>query len=147
MQDPGVSPSPKLPKRRFQGFAAFAALAALLCTGASSPSGCNSSQFNIGPSKGEVVGAVAGVSAVAVVAVLVAENHSRHTLKGCLVSGQNGLELRTSDQRYQLAGDVLKLNPGDRVRVHGSHLKKTAEPAGQNVFTVESLQKNYGPCR
>lgn len=137
--------------KRSKGVVAFAALTVFLCSGfQSSPSSCgssNSSLGSIGPSKGEVVGAIAGVGAVVAVAVLLEVNHSHHTLKGCVVSNGSGFELRTSDSKhYQLDGDVSKIHVGDKVKIHGSRIKREKNDTGDQVFKVESLSKAYGPC-
>ena len=60
-------------------------LAALLLSGATSPQSCNTtpqSFGNIGPSKGEIIGAAVGVVAVVVVGtvVLVEVHNSLHTI-------------------------------------------------------------------
>ena len=132
---------------RHRGIAAFVALGALLCSGASSPTACKSSG-SIGPTTGEVIGAAVGVGAVIAAVVLVEVNHSHHTLKGCVLSGPNGLELQTSDSKtYSLDGDAATIKPGDRVKIHGSRVKKTKGQSGSQVFKVEKLNKDYGPCK
>jgi hypothetical protein len=102
-----------------------------------------------GPSGGEVAGAVVGVSAgVAVVVAVVAVNHSHHVKTGCVVSGPQGLELQTSDSKsYALEGDTANLKVGDRVKVHGSKVKKAKDAAGPDVFKVQQLNKDYGACQ
>jgi hypothetical protein len=149
---PGTNPSatPKTsfpPNRRF-GIAAFAVLAVLLCSGATAPTGCPSGG-QIGPSEGQVVGATVGIVAVIAVGVvvLVEVNHGHHTLSGCVVAGPDGLELVTSDsKRYQLEGDPASVKVGDRVKFHGSKVKKTKDSSGDRVFKVETIKKDYGPC-
>jgi hypothetical protein len=141
-------PRPQSPVNRRFGIAAFAGLTVLLCSGATSPSGCPSG--SIGPSNGEVVGAAIGVGAAVtavVVVTAVAVNNSHHVLKGCVVTGANGLELQTSDaKRYALDGDAASIKVGDRVKLHGSKVKKTKDTTGDQVFRVEKLKKDYGPC-
>ncbi|HET6169872.1 MAG TPA: hypothetical protein VFE01_06810, partial [Terracidiphilus sp.] len=57
--------------RRF-GIAVFAGLAVLLCSGSTSPTGCQGSSLgNIGPSNGEVIGAAVGIGAVIAIAIIV----------------------------------------------------------------------------
>lgn len=145
--NPSVPPKSSSPRNHRLGIAAFAGLAVLLCSGATAPTGCPSGQ--IGPSDGEVVGAAVGIAAVIAVGVvvLVEVNHSHHTLSGCVVPGPNGLELVTSDsKRYQLEGDPSSVKAGDRVKFHGSKVKKTRDSSGDQVFKVETIKKNYGPC-
>jgi hypothetical protein len=135
--------------RRF-GVAAIGALAVLLCSGAStSPSASQSSSGTIGASNGEVVGGAVGIVAglTAIVVILVEINHSHHTLNGCVFAGPNGLELQTSDsKRYMLEGDAASIKVGDRVKLHGSKVKKAKDTVGDQVFKVEKLNRDYGPC-
>jgi len=147
--DTGNSPAPKPPspsRRRF-GIAAFAGLTVFLCSGATSPTACPSG--NIGPSNGEVIGVAVGAVAVVVVGVVVAVEVSKahHTLNGCVIAGPNGLELVTTDsRRYALQGDAATIKVGDRVKIHGSRIKKTKDTQGDQVYRLEKLNKDYGPC-
>jgi hypothetical protein len=135
--------------RRF-GIAAFAGLAVLLCSGSSSPTGCQSGSLgNIGPSNGEVIGAAVGIGAVIAVAIIVPVeiSHSHHTLTGCILTAPNGLQLRTSDAKiYDLEGDAASIKVGDRVKLHGSKAKKIKGSAGNDIFRVEKLNRVFGPC-
>jgi len=91
------------------------------------------------------VGIGAAVAVIVVVAVEVSNGH--HTLSGCVISGPNGLELQTSEsKRYALEGDASSIKVGDRVKIHGSRVKKTKDTAGDQVYRVEKLKKDYGPC-
>ena len=102
---------------------------------------------HIGPSGGEVAGAAVGVVAVVSVVVAVAVNHSHHIKSGCVVSVPHGLELQTSDSKtYTLEGDAANLKVGDRVKIHGSKVKKAKGATGPDVFKVEKLNKDYGTC-
>lgn len=141
----GIPPVPQPLSRapRHVGVAAFAALSIFLCSGATYPS-CSGS---IGPSKGEVVGVAVGVGAVIAVVTVVAVNASHHSLTGCVVNGPNGLELQTSEsKRYALEGDAASIRVGDRIKIHGSRVKKTKDQSGDQVYFVEKLKKDYGPC-
>jgi hypothetical protein len=143
-------PNPPLSRR--WAITAFAAMASVLCTGASSPSGCGSgsSSFgNIGPSGAEVAGAAVGIGAVIAVAIIVPVESSRshHNISGCIVTGSSGLELKTSEAKtYSLEGDAASVKVGDKVRIHGSKIKKTKDATGPGVFRVEKLSRDYGPC-
>jgi len=145
--DPGTSPAPKPPPaaRRRLGIAALAALSVLFCSGATGPATCSG---NIGPSSGEVIGAAVGIGAAVLVIVVVAVevSNGHHTVSGCVISGPNGLELQTSDKRYALEGDATSIKVGDRVKIHGSRVKKTKDTKGDQVYRVERLKKDYGPC-
>lgn len=135
---------------RRSGVAALAALAVIFCSGATSPSGCNSSSDSIGPSGGQVAGAAIGIGAVVAVAIIVPIeiNHSHHRLKGCVFNGPSGFELRTSNGKtYGLEGDPSSIKAGDMVQFHGSKVKKTKDSNGNEVFRVEKIKKEYGPCK
>jgi hypothetical protein len=122
-----------------------------LCSAASSPSGCGNNtntNLSIGPSKAEVVGAAVGIGAAIAVVTIVAVDHSHHVLKGCVFTGPNGLRLQTSDSKlYVIEGDAASIKAGDRVKLHGSKVKKTKDTSGDQVFKVEKLSKDYGPCQ
>jgi hypothetical protein len=125
------------------------ALMLLICGGATSGS-CNTSNERIGPSEGEVVGvAVAAVAVVAVTAVVLVEvSHSHHTLKGCVFSGSNGLELRTDDNKtYALSGTTADVAAGNTVRLHGDRKKLPKGTTADPEFVIQKMQKNYGPCQ
>ncbi len=58
-----------------------------------------------------------------------------------------GLSFQTSDsKRFMLEGDSASVKVGDRVKLHGSRVKKAKGAAGDQVFTVEKLNRDYGPC-
>ncbi len=145
----GCEPGKAIPISRRMGIAAFTVLGVLLCSGATAPTGCPSGSGSIGPSEGEVVGAAVGVVAAVtvVVVVLVEANKSHHTLNGCVSAGANGLELETSDaKRYTLEGDAASVKVGDHVKLRGSKVKKTKDSSGDQVFKVQKLNKDFGPC-
>ena len=123
-------------------------MAAILCTGAASPSGCYSTG-SFGPSNGEIAGAAVGIGAAVAVAIIVPVGISRshHIVTGCVITGSNGLELQTSDSKtYLLEGDAASIKVGDKVKLHGTKIKKTKDSTGPGVFKVEHLNRNYGPC-
>jgi len=131
------------------GIAVFVALTGLLCTGSTAPTGCqpSSNPGTIGPSAGEVIGAAVGVGAAIAVVTVVAIEHGRHTLTGCVSTGPNGLLLRTSDAKiYAIQGLAEGIKPGDKIKFHGSRVKKTKDAGGNRVFVVEQVRKDYGPC-
>ncbi len=129
-------------------------LASLVCCASVGPTACTSglqpSKLNIGPSGGQIAAVAVGVGAVVVgTVVLIEVNHSHHTLKGCVFSGPNGLEVQTQDdaKTYALAGETANLKVGDLVKFHGTKLKKVKGSAGDRTFTVEKISKDYGPCK
>ena len=74
--------------------------------------------------------------------------HHSHSLKGCAVSGPNGLELQTeSDQQtFQLLGVTADVKAGDRVKVIGKIKKNGKADTSNRSFLVEKLAKDYGAC-
>jgi hypothetical protein len=126
-------------------------LSLLICCGATSSS-CNTSNdnFSIGPTKGQVVGVAIGAIAVIAVAIIVPVeiSKSHHTLKGCIFSTAAGLELRTTDNKtYALSGTTADIAPGSTLRLHGNKQKHDKNSTGDQVFIVQKMQKNYGPCQ
>ena len=125
-------------------------LSLLICCGATGGSCNNNNSFNVGPSKGEVVGvAVAAVAVVAVAIIIPVEvSKSHHTLKGCIFSTASGLELRTIDNKtYALSGTMTDVTPGNTLRLHGDRQKHDKNATGEQLFLVQKMQKNYGPCQ
>ena len=102
--------------------------------------------------KGEIVassiGIGAGVAIVVVGVTYAVKNHTAHNLQGCVFSDAGGLKLRTSDaQVFVLQGDIASLKAGERVKFHGSRVKKNKhDKAADQIFTIEKLTKDYGPC-
>jgi hypothetical protein len=131
------------------------ALASLVCCAAVGPSGCavgplQSSSGRLGPSGGEVAAAAIGVGVVVVgTVVLIEVHHSHHTLKGCVFSGQNGLQVQTQGdmQTYALVGETANIKVGDLVKFHGTKVKKLKDSASVRTFTVEKIGRDYGPCK
>jgi hypothetical protein len=93
----------------------------------------------------------AGIAAVVVgttVGITLAVQHSHHTVQGCIFSDADGLKLRTSDAKiYSVKGETADIKVGDKLKLHGSKEKKIkGAPAVDQVFLVEKLNKDYGPC-
>jgi hypothetical protein len=136
--DPSATPEAPSRATRYQRITAFAMLAALVCTGTTS---CTRTQIALSAA------AMATVVVGTTVGVTYAIEHHRHTLQGCAFSGPSGLELRTSDPKtYALEGHVTTIKVGDRVKLHGSKLKKSKDSTSDQVFVVEKLNKDYGSC-
>lgn len=117
-----------------------ATAAALLCSGISS---CTKTQVALSSA------AIAAVIVGTTVGVTLAVQHSHHTLEGCIVSDKRGLKLRLSDAReYALKGEIGDVKAGEKLKVHGSKVKKSkGGGAGDPVFVVEKVNKDLGPCR
>ena len=137
---------------RRTGIVSMIAVSLFLFCGQTAPVTCNASQERIGPSNGEIIGI--GVAAAAVITigtvVLVHTHNSHHTIKGCVVSGPAGIQIQSGSgadmKTYTLAGDP-NIKVGDMVKVHGNKVKKVKNSADDQTFTVEELNKDYGPCK
>ena len=112
---------------------------ALICSGATS---CTKTQVALSTA------AIAAVVVGTTVGVTYAVKHHNHTLQGCVFSDANGPKLRTSDAKvYSLKGDAASIKVGDNVKFNGSKVKKTkGDSTGDQVFLVQKLSKDYGPC-
>jgi len=128
------------------------ALVSLTCITTIGITGCNTDNlgnpdiFSGIPSKGAVIGMALGLGG-GVAAVAIAVHHSHHTVKGCVLSGPNGLEVQeNSNSTFELTGLTENVKAGDRYRLHGSKLKKTKHAIGNRTFLVEKIGKDFGPC-
>jgi surface antigen len=111
--------------------------AALVCSGTTS---CTKTQVGLS------VAALAAAVVVTTVVITRTVENQHHSLQGCLFTSPGGVELHTSDAKvYVLEGESTSLKVGDRVKLHGSKLKKKDSTSGQ-VFVVEKLNKDYGTC-
>jgi hypothetical protein len=124
---------------RRQRFPAVAVFVALVCSGATS---CSRTQVALSTA------AIAAVIVGTTVGVTYAVKHNHHTLQGCVFSEANGLKLRSGDAKvYTLKGDAASIKVGDSVKIHGSKMKKAkGDATGDQVFVVQKLSKDYGPC-
>jgi hypothetical protein len=130
----GASPPASL-RQRINAFAVFATLVCFFTTS------CTKTQVGLS------VTAMAAVVVGTTVGVTLAVQNHRHTLQGCVSSGPSGLQLRTIDSKmYTLEGNAANLKVGDRLKLHGSKLKKTKDSSGDLVFVVEKVKKDYGSC-
>ncbi len=116
-------------------------ICALLATAATRPAAANSI-----PTSTDVVWigvAVAAIGAGIGVGIFYAIHHGE-SLTGCTASGANGLALQNKDdqQTYSLVGEVATIRPGERVRVTGKRVKKSAPPQ----FLVEHVKNDFGAC-
>ncbi len=95
-----------------------------------------------------VIAVIAGAGAAIGIGIYYAFNHS-HSIRGCAVSGPNGLELQNEgDQKtFLLAGITADVRSGDRVRVKGKKAKTANGSADSSTFLVEKLTKDYGACK
>ena len=128
-------------------FLSRTSIALALCFLLAVPASPQSSYGNIGPSKGEVIGAIAGAAAVlgGVGYLIYHETHKHPTITGCLASSPDGLSLTNEKdwKVYALSGDLTTLNAGKRVSVKG---RKKKDSTGKFSLQVEKLSKDLGAC-
>jgi hypothetical protein len=124
------------------------ALSSFLLSGTTAPYACTSQpQPSIA---GSVVAASAILGGAVLGTVILVEVHkSHHTVKGCVIAGPNGLEVRNESDKetYALVGVTANTKVGDRVRLHGSKNKKGKNSASDRTFVVEKMSRDYGPCK
>jgi hypothetical protein len=110
----------------------------------------NTGSGSLGPTTGEIVGISVGVAAVSALVVVasVEAGRNRHILKGCVVTGPDGLQLtRDSDKKvFSLVSAPADLQPGEKVKLHGTKQKKQKGSPGNQQFVVERVTKDYGRC-
>ncbi len=92
-----------------------------------------------------VISAIAAAGAAIGIGVYYAFHHS-HSIRGCVVTGSNGLQLQNEgDQRtFLLQGITANVKSGNRVSVKG---KKVKDGSGEPTFLVEKLAKDFGKCK
>jgi hypothetical protein len=124
-----------------------AALCLLLAVPSFSQIGSLSGGTIGGPSKGQVVAiVVVAVAVIAGVGILIYyEVHKNAAVVGCIVSGQDGLSLKTQkgNKTYLLSGNSAALHSGQQVALKG---KKTKDSSGKLNLQVQQLAKDYGSC-
>jgi hypothetical protein len=131
---------------RKTGIVAMVALGSFLCCGATAPDGCQQSSP---PPESHVPAEIAGVAAgIAVVTVvLIGTHHDRHNIKGCVFNGPNGIEVQTSEgKNYSLEGITPNIKVGDLVQLYGSKIRKAKDSKADQVFMIEKLNRDRGPC-
>ena len=102
----------------------------------------------IGASKGQVTAVIVGIVAVGiaigVTAVLVVRHHP--TVTGCVAAVPGGMSLDNESDRSvsTLTGNTSGLKAGERVRLSGH---KERKGAGEHVFAVDEVRKDFGPCK
>jgi hypothetical protein len=119
-----------------------------LCLALAVPAFPQSGSYNIGPSKGEVAGMIAGAAAVVGVAgyLIYRGTHRHASIQGCIATEESGLTLTNEKDKktYALEGDSAGLKPGQQVALSG---KKTKDSTGKLTFQVQKLAKDYGECK
>ena len=146
--EPNLTTKPTLARRRVRVMTAFA-LTSFVSIGVMTMDGCDNQPLNFGPTKGQVVGVILGAAGVlGTTAVLIEVHHKHHTVKGCISSGANGLQVESDDKKtYILTGNTLNIKTDSLLKLHGTKLRKSKHSAGSPTFEVEKISKDYGPCR
>jgi hypothetical protein len=127
-------------------------LTAFLCAALATPMGAQGigdltrGAGRIGPSKGTVIGILAGVVAAVVIVVVLLKHKKKIT--GCVNADANGM--RITDERdnhtYSLSGNTADIKPGDRVILQGEKIK-SKEKGGVMTWRVDKLTSDLGSCR
>ena len=132
------------------GTTVLLALTSLCLCAADGPTTCGTNQQSIGPSGGEVAGVIVGAAAIGAVLIgsVILIDHSHHTVKGCVLSGPNGLEVQTQNDKktYALTGDTANIKVGDLVQFHGNKVKRVKHSTDDQTFAVQKISKDFGPC-
>jgi hypothetical protein len=118
------------------------ALSFVLCmpAGASQPGpGYN------GPVVAPIVGALAAVAVVIIVAIHYSKKRS---ITGCVAAAGNGLTItdEKDKQTYALSGDTFGLKPGDRMKVKGKKAKHASSDTAR-AWKATGVSTNFGVCQ
>jgi len=94
---------------------------------------------------GVIVGVVAGVAVVAIVAI---HYSKKRTVTGCVNSGANGMTVtdEKDKQIYALSGDTTNIKPGNRMRLQGKKAKSNS-PDKTLVWEARKVTKDFGVCQ
>lgn len=94
-------------------------------------------------SKGAVIGGVAAGAAVGA-GLLYWKLHNEAKLQGCVAGDGDKFVTEKNSQTYKLTNKTQQsLRPGERVELLG---KKVKDQAGEPVFEVRKLGKDFGQC-
>ena len=118
------------------------ALSFVLCTPAEAQ---NSGKI---VSNGTIVGViVGGVATVAVVAIVAIHYSKKRTITGCVKPAQNGMIVNDEkDKRvYALSGDTAGVKAGERMTLQGKKIKpNTGNPL---TWEIRKVRTDYGVCQ
>jgi hypothetical protein len=94
---------------------------------------------------GVIVGVVAGVAVVAIVAI---HYSKKRTITGCVNSGANGMTVTDEKDKhiYALSGDTTNIKPGNRMRLQGKKAKSNS-PDKTLVWEARKVTKDFGVCQ
>ena len=123
------------------------ALAFLLCMLLLPTNTPSRASTNLNTQANEIAGGIAAVgAAIVVVAVILVVHYKPASVKGCVASGPNGLELKNGGDQltYALTGDTSQVKPGEVVKVQGK--KKSGKHGASPSIEVKHFEKDYGAC-
>ena len=94
---------------------------------------------------GVIVGVVAGVAVIAIVAI---HYSKKRAITGCINSGANGITVtdEKDKQSYSLSGDTRNIKPGDRMRLQGKRAKSKGSD-NTLVWETRKVIKDFGVCQ
>ena len=94
---------------------------------------------------GVIVGVVAGVAVIAIVAI---HYSKKRTITGCVNTAANGVTIadEKDHQTYVLSSNTEGIKPGDRVKLHGKKVK-SKDPDKTLVWETKNVAKDYGVCQ
>lgn len=94
-----------------------------------------------------VIGTVAAIAAVVVLAVVIIHYSKKRTITGCVASGASGMSLtdEKDKQIYQLSGDTTGVKAGDRMTLQGKKMKSTGSDKTL-VWEAKTVTKDFGVC-
>jgi hypothetical protein len=97
-----------------------------------------------GPVVGPIMGALAGVVAIALVVVYYSK---KRAITGCVAAGANGMTLTDEkDKRiYALSGDTTDIKPGERMKLRGRKVKSKG-PDKTLGWEAKKVSKDFGVC-
>lgn len=95
-----------------------------------------------------VIGGVAVAAVIGGLTIWAIYHHESQFVRGCVVSGPGGLELRVAgeEKTYELTGATAAVKAGENVRLHGKHRKTPKGSTGNPTFMVTNVAKDYGAC-
>lgn len=98
-----------------------------------------------GPIVGPIVGAVAAVAILIIVAVHYSKKRS---ITGCVAAVGDGMTITDEKGRqiYALSGDSTGAKPGDRMKLKGKKAKRTGSDTAP-VWKVTDVSKDLGVCQ
>jgi len=99
-------------------------------------------------SNGTIAGAIVGVIAgVAVIAIVAIHYSKKRSITGCVNSGPKGMTVtdEKDQQSYALSGDTTNIKPGNRMKLQGMKVKLNS-PDKTLIWDTTKVTKDFGVC-